>query len=218
MEVGSSLLNINTLQELQRSSQTVSVPTPDVDLMVAGSIYALDVALDNDAGVVSGSVRFEGGTSTELLSIPGLAQPTTSPTAGTGFSVNFVGGANPIVGAPSVDLDDFELYVPFDETYLVTSALDEVDTSPGDGDCESDDGPCTLRAAIQESNANPGRSRITFSDTMPTVYTQSLLGANEDAGATGDYDILDDLEIRGHGIEQTRIDADGIDRAFHVPR
>jgi hypothetical protein len=46
-----------------------------------------------------------------------------------------------------------------------------------------------------------------------------LAGADEDAGATGDLDVADDLEIIGMGLhsEDTVIDGGGIDRVLHVP-
>ena len=46
-------------------------------------------------------------------------------------------------------------------TFLVDSSADTSDLAPGDGTCEiSTGGPCTLRAAIEESNALPGSDVI----------------------------------------------------------
>ena len=46
-------------------------------------------------------------------------------------------------------------------TFLVDSSADTSDLAPGDGTCEiSSGGPCTLRAAIEESNALPGSDVI----------------------------------------------------------
>ena len=47
-------------------------------------------------------------------------------------------------------------------TFFVTSAADAGDTSPGNGVCAASGGACTLRAAIQESNALPGADIIEF--------------------------------------------------------
>jgi CSLREA domain-containing protein len=44
--------------------------------------------------------------------------------------------------------------------FEVTSFLDDVDAHPGDGLCETANGECTLRAAIEESNATPGPGTI----------------------------------------------------------
>ena len=50
----------------------------------------------------------------------------------------------------------------FAQTYTVNSTLDTPDNAVGDGVCDDGNGNCTLRAAIQESNANPGRNTINF--------------------------------------------------------
>ena len=57
--------------------------------------------------------------------------------------------------------------VSADATFVVDSTGDEADAAPGDGICEDGpyfDGPgrCTLRAAIEESNASPGHDTISF--------------------------------------------------------
>jgi hypothetical protein len=46
-------------------------------------------------------------------------------------------------------------------TYVVTTTVDAVDASPGDGVCETATGNevCTVRAAVMEANATPGTSR-----------------------------------------------------------
>ncbi len=50
-------------------------------------------------------------------------------------------------------------------TFIVNSTENAVDAVPGDGTCETEteNGICTLRAAIQETNALPGADTITFS-------------------------------------------------------
>jgi CSLREA domain-containing protein len=49
-------------------------------------------------------------------------------------------------------------------TFTVTSTTDTTDATPGDGICETAPGNhiCTLRAAIQETNALPGSDTIIF--------------------------------------------------------
>lgn len=50
-----------------------------------------------------------------------------------------------------------------DATFNVDSTGDESDAVPGDGTCAiAPGGPCTLRAAIIEANASPGRNTIAF--------------------------------------------------------
>lgn len=96
----------------------------------------------------------------------------------------------------------------------VDTVDDLADTAPGDGACATTAGTCSLRAAIQEANAQSGRQEI----LLPTGYYRlSALGAYEDAAATGDLDILDDLAIRGLGEpDDTMIDAERTDRVFQV--
>src|SRR5215213_2722130 len=47
-----------------------------------------------------------------------------------------------------------------DQQFLVTSTLDAVDDAPGDGVCRAAGDVCTLRAAVQESNATVGLDTI----------------------------------------------------------
>lgn len=46
--------------------------------------------------------------------------------------------------------------------FTVNSTGDGSDSNPGDGTCSTGSGTCTLRAAIQEANANSGRDTIEF--------------------------------------------------------
>src|SRR5438128_12398148 len=68
-------------------------------------------------------------------------------------------------------------------SFTVNSTVDAVDAAPGDGACATLLGQCTLRAAVQETNALPGADII----TLPAgTYTLSIAGAGEDAAASGD--------------------------------
>lgn len=95
----------------------------------------------------------------------------------------------------------------------VNTEVDSVDAIPGDGDCADANGACSLRAAIMEANVLPGRQRI---ELAAGTYALSLEGAGENAAASGDLDILDDLDLIGAGAMATVIDADGIDRAIDI--
>src|SRR5687767_184999 len=55
------------------------------------------------------------------------------------------------------------------KTFTVNSVVDASDMSIGDGNCRAFDAgsPCTLRAAIEESNARPGTDTILID---PGVY------------------------------------------------
>jgi len=97
--------------------------------------------------------------------------------------------------------------------FTVDSTADAVDARPGDGACATLAGQCTLRAAIQEANARPGADSISV---PPGAYVLAIPGAGEDASATGDLDITDDLTITGSGAGNTIVDGGRLDRVFHV--
>lgn len=79
--------------------------------------------------------------------------------------------------------------------YVVTKAADTAD-----GSCNAD---CSLREAIIAANANPGRDTI----QLPAgLYLLTLVGPGEDAAATGDLDITDDLTLRGLRAADVLID------------
>ncbi|MCA9110275.1 MAG: hypothetical protein KDA52_10025, partial [Planctomycetaceae bacterium] len=89
-----------------------------------------------------------------------------------------------------------------------------MDIIPGDGLAQDASGNTSLRAAIMEANAFAGADDI----TLPAgTFTLSIVGTWEDAGASGDLDILDDLMITGAGQGQTIIDGASIDRVLDVP-
>jgi hypothetical protein len=98
-------------------------------------------------------------------------------------------------------------------TFVVTHTGDLADSDPGDGLCEAADGSCTLRAAVQESNALPGRQGIRLG---AGVHLLSIPGRREDDAAQGDLDLRDDVDVMGEGSDQTWVDAQGLDRVFHV--
>ena len=99
------------------------------------------------------------------------------------------------------------------KTFIVNSTLDETDTTPGDGVCVSASGYCTLRAAIQETNALSGPDNIKL---KPGIYMLTISGTGEDFAATGDLDITDDLAITGTGAKNTFINGGKLDRVFHI--
>jgi hypothetical protein len=62
--------------------------------------------------------------------------------------------------------------------------------------------PGSLRQVIQAANSNPGADTIVVpADT----YTLTIAGTGEDAAATGDLDITDDLTVTGDGAQTTLI-------------
>ena len=100
-----------------------------------------------------------------------------------------------------------------DTTLTVNSPTDAPDATPGDGVCATTGGACTLRAAVQEANALAGADTI----IVPAgLYTLTISGQDEDAAATGDLDLTQNVTINGAGLTTTIIDGNGLDRLFHV--
>jgi CSLREA domain-containing protein len=100
-------------------------------------------------------------------------------------------------------------------TFTVNTPLDAQDADPGDGACETapGNGVCSLRAAVQESNAQPGADVI----VLPAgVYTLTLAGALENDARFGDLDIHDDLTLEGAGAAITVIDGNQLDRVIDL--
>ena len=102
---------------------------------------------------------------------------------------------------------------PAAATFEVDSTTDAVDANPGDAVCDDGFGRCTLRAAIMEAKNLAGRVAI----NLPAgTYALSIAGREEDAAATGDLDLADDLAITGDGADTTIVDGGGLDRVFHI--
>jgi hypothetical protein len=98
-------------------------------------------------------------------------------------------------------------------TFNVSTALDGVDAILGNGSCATATGGCTLRAAIQEANATPGTDII----NIPAgTFSFGLITNNENAGAAGDFDITDSIDIRGAGMNSTIIDGQSLGRVFDI--
>jgi hypothetical protein len=106
----------------------------------------------------------------------------------------------------------------------VNDTADRPDRNIGDGVCATAGGGCTLRAAIQESNALLGQDTINIG---PGVYELEIPVVNEDTQSTGDHDIVDTVNIVGTGAGATFVDggfplpsapveARGIDRLFEI--
>jgi hypothetical protein len=103
-------------------------------------------------------------------------------------------------------------------TFAVNSTLDTADAAPGNGTCADVDGFCSFRAAIGEANSLAGGDVI----ILPAgTYTQTLVAANDDANAGGDFDITDSVTITGAGAAATVIQAaataeTATERVLHV--
>ena len=110
----------------------------------------------------------------------------------------------------------------FAATFTVdAAAVDAPDASPGDGVCATSAGTCSLRAAIQESNATAGTDTIAFPAIsvlhLRDVVKLTVGGAGEDFSRTGDLDVTDSVVVKGNGARRTILDAGALgDRALDV--
>jgi CSLREA domain-containing protein len=101
----------------------------------------------------------------------------------------------------------------FAAEFTVNNTEDAVDLTPGDGVCVTATGQCTLRAAIQETNALNGADTInlpssTYELTRPRDTSLCDFACPELlTDERGDLDITDELTIIGSGSETTVIDA-----------
>ncbi|HZR81294.1 MAG TPA: choice-of-anchor Q domain-containing protein [Candidatus Binatia bacterium] len=93
----------------------------------------------------------------------------------------------------------------------VDSTEDDVDAAPGDGLCRTAAGACTLRAAVQETNALAGEDEI----RVPAgTYLLTRQDVEDDVGATGDLDVHDRLRVIGDGPDATIVDGNRMSRLF----
>lgn len=94
---------------------------------------------------------------------------------------------------------------------VVDDSGDAPDADPGDGVCATAAGTCTLRAAIDVSNAQPGMDLVRIAPGIDPVV--SIAGTDDDVNASGDLDITSSIRIEGGGAT---LDAAGLDRAIDV--
>lgn len=98
-------------------------------------------------------------------------------------------------------------------SFVVTSTEDAPDADPGDGLARTAAGETTLRAAVQEANANPGVDSI---EIPAGVLELNIADAGDDSAANGSLDITDDVRLRGAGPGETILDASQIDALFDI--
>jgi len=97
-------------------------------------------------------------------------------------------------------------------TLIVTTTADELNV----------DGDCSLREAIIAANTDTaidacGAGNGVDVITLPAgIYTLNLIGANEEAAATGDLDLLQPVSLVGAGMHTTIVDGAASDRVVHV--
>lgn len=77
-------------------------------------------------------------------------------------------------------------------------------------------GDCSLREAVTLANSLAGPDRILLPATPGLPLQLSIPGDNENGNATGDLDVLDDLEIVGTGAATTTLVQTVADRVLHT--
>src|SRR5262245_21234519 len=98
-------------------------------------------------------------------------------------------------------------------TFTVDATDDATDATPGDGQCATKAGSCTLRAAIQEANALPGPDSI----RLPSgTFLIAREGADDDQCIDGDLDITSSITITGGSASGSFIDGNHRSRVFDV--
>lgn len=108
----------------------------------------------------------------------------------------------------------------YGKDFIVNTTTDGVDANLGDNECDVTAGSrvCSLRAAIQQANANGTADVIrlssgTYQLTIPNG------GSPDDLAVRGDLDITSAIEIVGAGKGLTIINGNGGttgDRVFHI--
>src|SRR5690349_20588257 len=101
-------------------------------------------------------------------------------------------------------------------TFDVVSTTDADDAIPGDGVCAAPaavaPGPCTLRAAITESNEISAGDRAIINVQAGTyTLTRPNTSGTEDENLTGDLDIDRGVIIKGAGARTTVINGNRLD-------
>lgn len=102
-------------------------------------------------------------------------------------------------------------------TFNVNTSADLQDAAPGNGICAASNKTCSLRAAITEANSLSGADTIVLPANM--VFNQTLVAANEDNNAGGDWDVLDHTTfIGGPAFMQPHVaQTPGPERVLDIP-
>ncbi len=105
-----------------------------------------------------------------------------------------------------------------DDTFVVDSFADQVDSDLVDIACQTAVGTCTLRAAVMQANVNPGHTTILL---PPGVFDLTRLPSGPNAADSGDLNLSKPsaqgvIRIRGESAAETIVDGGDLDRIFRV--
>jgi cysteine-rich repeat protein len=113
-----------------------------------------------------------------------------------------------------VFLTFLSLSLPIGKLQALSFLVDRTDDIAAASVCD-DTAPddCSLRGAVNKANFSGGDDII----ILPAgTYRLTLTGVDEDSGAVGDLDIVDNLTINGAGAKTTIIDGNDTDRVLHI--
>ncbi len=130
-------------------------------------------------------------------------------------------GVGPCAGSPPSDLhgharptngacDRGAIEAQAPRSFTVDTSVDARDAAAGDGVCRTTAGACSLRAAIDEANRriDVWSGNVISLAAAPTL---TIAGADDDANASGDFDLTGNVTIEGNGYT---IDAHQLDRVL----
>jgi cysteine-rich repeat protein len=95
----------------------------------------------------------------------------------------------------------------------VTFKDDFPDAAPGDGVCRTTGGGCSLRAAVQEANATPGRDVVRLPEGGFEVGNRYI---DVDGDESDDLDLTDDISIEGEGADRSHVYGSGRSGIFEI--
>ncbi|MFN9718521.1 MAG: DUF2341 domain-containing protein, partial [Planctomycetota bacterium] len=184
--------------------------TADADLLV----YGCDVAASS-----TGQNFVERLHQITAADVAASTDTTGGSSLGGDWDLEYVTGnvaAGPLFSTRVIQSWQHEL--PAGQTITVTTTADVVDATNLSSVTallanSGADGRISLREAIIAANQDADVDEIVLGSG---VYSMTIVGRNENAAARGDFDIQQDVIIRGAGAELTRIDARSIDGVFHV--
>ena len=187
---------------------------------VTGIDFALDF-LDDDGGGVT--TRYElgyaqGGVFTSWGFVDeGPHEPEALYVTDLS-SINGVAPAGSHLALRISDVDpsdgDMRMFLGSDKSSGVLNVFESTDCPGGIITTTVDSvAGSSLRACIIRANGKAGADTL----TIPAgTYTLTIAGTGENAAATGDLDITDNLTLNGDAASATIIDGGGIDRVFEI--
>lgn len=105
------------------------------------------------------------------------------------------------------------LFMPAIQAWAIDITVDVLGDPTPDGCTPSS---CSLREAVTLANILSGPDRIFLPATPGVPLQLTIPGDDENANATGDVDVTDDLEIIGAGVATTTLVQTAADRVFHT--